>query len=186
MHPIESFKNLLPLVLILLSIGLGFVLIKWPRGNLFTFSQHVAAQKISIIYYRILFTLVLPLLLLFFICWFVPTYRLSIWFTVSIVISSIMQYIATLIPEVGGWKTKYHRVLAGLSAILLLPLLIFILMSDSIHQTSKIITLLSMSTMITIIGLLIKGKGRHKYILFLQTGYFLAFFVAICATTYFG
>lgn len=50
----------------ILAVGLSLVVVKWPRSRHFTFSQHVAVSKQSILYYVGLFTVVLPLLVLFF------------------------------------------------------------------------------------------------------------------------
>jgi hypothetical protein len=169
--------------LILLS-GLLFIIWRWPQGKHLTFSQHVATQRHTILYYVLLFSIVLPLLLLFFINWFVPTLKLPILFTIFIVISSITQYVCTLIPEVGGWKTKYHRMLAGVSALFLLPPLGLLIISDSVLISGKCLALAGVLTMLSIVYVLMRGKGEHRYFLLLQSGYFAAFFVPVLLISY--
>lgn len=173
------------LAFIILVLGLLFVIFKWPAGKHLTFSQHVALQKQSIIYYVLLFIATLPLLLLFFIGWFQPTLQLSPWFNVFIGLSSMGQFLATIIPETTGWKVKFHRFISGMSGVLLIPMLVLMLSSDQISMAGKIITLLGIVTMASIIGLLMINKKEAftpSYIH--QSIYYSAFFIPILAVSY--
>lgn len=172
------------LAVIILILGLMMIVIKWPQGSQLSFSRHVAKRKYTIIYYCLLFSIVLPLLLLFFFKWFMPEFRLSAWFGFFIITSSIAQYVCTLIPEVGGWKTRYHRLLAGTSAILLVPALLIILLTDSIESLSKFIIATSLLIMLGIMDTIIRGKGQHRHFLILQSVYFIAFFIPILYIAY--
>ncbi len=169
---------------IILLLGLSFVALKWSEGIHLTFSQHVAKHKHRIVYYNLLFTLVLPLLLLFFLGWFIPTFGLSAWFGFFIIVSSTAQYVCTLIPEVGGWKTQYHRLLAGVSAALLVPAQVLLLFADATDMAQKAITGASLCVMLTVIFLIGLNNGRHKYFLLLQSLYFGAFFAPILTISY--
>lgn len=179
-----SYQHFGLVAFIILVLGLTFVLLKWPQSKQLTFSQHVALHKSAILYYIALFSVVLPLLLLFFLNWFVPTFQLPVWFTVFVVASAVAQYLATLIPEVGGWKTQYHQSLAGISAICLLPPLLMLIISPSVASAAKLITALCLSLMIGIIYLVAKGRGKHSHFLILQATYFAAFFSAILFVNY--
>lgn len=148
------------LAFIILITGLIFVIFKWPAGKHLTFSQHVALQKQSIIYYVALFSITLPLLLLFLVGWFQPTFQLSPWFNVFIVLSSIGQLLATIVPETTGWKVKFHRFISGMSGVLLIPMLVLMLSSEQISIVGKIITLLGIITMASVIGVLMINKKR--------------------------
>ncbi len=157
---------------------------KWPQGKHKSFSQHASAYRHTYFYYIGLFAVVLPLLLLFFTDWFVPTFNLSGWFMVCIGLSMITQILVTLIPESGGKKSLYHRRFAFVSALLLIPPLVIIAMSESVSMFGRISSVVALITMFSIIVVLIAGRGKHKQLLWLQVGYFVAFFAAVLATTY--
>lgn len=169
---------------LVLLCGLIFVVKKWPQSKRMTFSQHVAQHKIAVLCYIVLFSVVLPLLLLFFINWFIPTFKLTWWFGLLIIMSSVAQYACTLIPEVGGWKSKYHRLLAGTSAICLMPALFLLLMSDKITTPSKFITTACLLVMIGVAYLVAKHKGKPDNFLLLQASYFAAFFAPVLFISY--
>lgn len=181
-----AFKPLLPISVAILILGLWFLVHRWPRGVNATFSRHAAAQKLTIWYYIVLFAIALPLLFLFFMFWFVPYYGLSYWFLFFVGASQALQHIVTLIPEVGGWRTKWHGICTSLSALLLLPALICILASSSVHIVSKVIVAACLLTMMGIIAYQVQSNKQKKsgYLLLLQSGYYGAFFVAIAASAY--
>src|SRR5687768_4830790 len=119
MLAIEAYKPLGALSAVILFAGLFYIVNKWPQGKHITYSQRIATSKQGIIYYILLFSLVLPLLILFFVKWFIPAFNLSPWFGFFVFASSLSQYLCTLIPEVGGRKSRYHRFFAFSSALLL-------------------------------------------------------------------
>lgn len=175
-------KHLGLLTVLILGAGLTFVGTRWPQGLHRSFSQHVAVQRSSIWYYIGLFTLVLPLLWLFFAYWFAPVYQLSAWFLIFIGLAIIFQYAVTLVPEVGN-KTRYHRAGAFISAICLLPPLA-LLLATPISRAAWVVTLTSLAIMVGIMGTTIRHQAQHRYLLLLQSGYYAAFFAAILAVTY--
>lgn len=184
MEAISDYKILGLFSIFILLFGLILVVVKWPQGKHLTFSQHVAKQKQSIIYYTALFSIVLPLLLLFFVGWFAPIFKLSVWFNVFIVAASVTQFACTIIPEVGGWKTKYHRTLAGISALCLIPASLFIVFSSQIDHSSRLLALFGVLTMLGIIIALIRRGGKHSYFLILQSTYFAVFFLPVLTASY--
>jgi len=167
-----------------LAVGLLFVVRRWPRGVSYTFSQHVALRRSSIIYYAALFFVTMPLLVLFFVKWFVPEYNISHWFTVLAVGSAAAQCACTLVPETGGIKSTIHRALAGLSAILLIPALLVLSLQNEVGTLQMIIILLSVAVMTIIAGLVALSGGKHRYFLVLQAVYFAAFFAPILFISY--
>ncbi len=186
MQPIEAFKQLCLLSVFILLIGLTFLAIRWPKGVHATFSQHAAVQKKTIVYYIVLFILALPPLTAFFIFWFVPTFHLSTWFIAFAVLSELFQHSVTFIPEVGGWKTKWHVFLTNCSAALLVPMLLILLASSYVTGIAKIITLLGLFSMLSITAYFqsMKLANKLKYLMLLQVGYYGAFFIAILVTAY--
>ena len=180
---LEFYKHLLFVALLILVTGLIVLAVRWPQGMGKTFSQHAAAQRFTIYYYIGLFTLVLPLLLAFFVGYLIPTLQLPTWFSVCIIFSMLTQYACTLIPETGGWKTTVHRVLAGISALLLLPCLQILLAADSVSQSDKSYIVFPFLLMISAVATLIVMKGQAKHALIIQAMYFAAFFSAVLVVT---
>lgn len=172
------------LAVCILTAGLAFVVIKWPKSVHATFSQHVAARKQSIIYYAVLFGIVLTLLVMFFLNWFVPTFQISAWFSLFVITSCIAQFLCTLIPEVGGRRSTYHRFFAGLSGVLLVPALALLLASENVDDHSKVLVSLALSAMLFVVMVVAIRKGEPRYFLLLQVAYFTAFFIPILAIAY--
>jgi hypothetical protein len=184
MHPIEAYKYLGLLSVVLIICGLSFLLWKWPQGKHMTFSQHAAQHRSAIIYYFLFFSLVLPLLLLFFIGWFAPTFHLSSLFSIFIGVSTLFQYSVVIIPEVGGWKTTYHVFGSAVSGFFLLFALIVLLFAHSVDGISKVITLAGALVMIGILYIGAKNKIKHPNLLVLQASYYAAFFAAVLSAAY--
>lgn len=184
MENVHDYKFLGLAAVILLVAGLAFILFKWPQGKSLTFSQHVAMRKTSIIYYVVLFSIILPLLLIFFIGWLTPTLQLSPWFNFFVILASISQFCCALIPETGAWRTKWHQTLAGLSAICLLPALLFLISSSQVNNLSKILGMVGFLSMCIIIYLLIINKGKHSHLILFQSAYFIAFFIPVISASY--
>lgn len=82
MHPISLFRPLGAIAVAISAAALAVLVRVWPQGTHKTFSQHAAAHRQAIVYYVVLFSVVLPLLLLFFLGWFVPALHVSRWFDV--------------------------------------------------------------------------------------------------------
>lgn len=180
----EAFKSLGIVSALVLFCGLWFVVKKWPQGNDRTFSQHIASSKAGVLFYIGLFSIVLPMLLLFFMGWFIPTYGLSSWFTFFILIAATTQFLCTLIPETGGNKSKCHRLLAFASADCLIPSVLILVMSETPSYVSRVISLVSLIIMSSIVFILVHNKAEHKNLLVLQASYFFAFFASVLSVTY--
>lgn len=169
----------------LLVVGLAFVVHRWPAENHLTFSQRVALQRESVLYYIGLFTLVLPILLFFIIGWFMPHFQLPVWFPVFITVSALLQYIGTLIPEVGGWKTKVHRFIYGISALSLLPPLFILLLANSVSTFDKFVVVSGLATMIgLVIFANVTKRDRYEVSYIHQSIYYAGFFIPILAISY--
>lgn len=175
------------LILVALAIlvpGLTFVALHWPHGIYKTFSQHVAPKKISIHYYFALFALVLPILFLFFKSYLVPELHLSTIVLTLIALSSVAQLGCTLVPETGGTKTIIHQIFAGISALLLIAVLLFIVKSSNISTFDRSIVIACVALMVMIVGFVAFWKKTILPALLLQVGYFSLFFIAILFATY--
>lgn len=169
---------------VVLAAGLLFVVRRWPRGASYTFSQHIALRRLSVIYYAALFFVTMPLLVLFFVKWFVPEFGVSYWFTVLAIGSAVAQCACTLVPETGGLKSVIHRTLAGISAILLIPALLILSQQAAFSGFDKLALWLGLAVMTAIVAIVAKSGGEHKSFLVLQAGYFAAFFTPILFISY--
>lgn len=115
-----------------------------------------------------------------------PTFKLSNWFLVFVIGSELFQHIVTLIPEVGGWKTKWHGILTSCSAILLLPAMLLIATASELSAADRIVAVVGLVVMIGVAGyhLLFANKESPRHQLALQAGYYGVFFVAVLSATY--
>lgn len=190
MTAIESFKPLGAVSAIILAVGLLLVIKLWPQGIGKTFSQHVATSQKAILYYIFLFTIVLPLLLLFFIGWFIPTFHLPGLATYFLVLAAATQFVCTLVPETGGKQSLIHQTLASISAFSLLPVIAAVVVGSSAHTAAKeviaAICFLIMASIVLygIIASLMTKKITHNYLLIFQASYYVAFFVAVLSASY--
>lgn len=181
---IDGYKFSGLLAVAILLIGLSYIVLRWPKGRHTTFSQHVAGRKQSIWYYAGLFAVTLPILNLFFLVWFIPTFEISSWFGVLFAIASLAQIMCTLIPETGGRHSEYHRLLAGISAILLIPVLSLAMFSPLVSDIYKLLSGAMLVIMLAIVILVAIQKGEPRNFLILQILYFSSFFVPILCITY--
>jgi hypothetical protein len=172
------------LAVLILIAGLGFVVWRWPHGKHKTFSQHVAWHKSATLYYFALFAVALPILDLFFVKWFVPTFNINGWFNVFVLTSSAFQIACTLIPETVGWRVRLHQLFAGLSAVLLLPALGLVVTSQHVTTASRVISAATLAIMLGIIGLVKLVRGKHSHLLIFQSAFFVAFFITILYISY--
>ena len=178
------YKYFVLLALAVLILGLTFVAVHWRRGIYKTFSQHVAFQKSSTYFYFVLFLIVLPLLYLFFAKYLVPALNLSDSVLFLVALSCITQLGCTLVPETGGVKKKTHQTLAGVSALLLIPVLFCILGGDAVSGAVRIVVSVCIFLMVLIVGIVAFWGRARLPVLLLQIGYFALFFAAILAATY--
>lgn len=169
---------------LILICGLLFTVVRWKGGLHMTFSQHVARSRWSIIYYSALFAVTLPILYVFFIEWFVPTFRLPEWFVFFVTVSVAAQFLCTLFPEVGGWKTVAHRIFTGVSGIALLPLVLMIAMSSQVTQAGTVLAGISLVAMVALLTIALRNQSGYRYALLLQVGYYALFFLVVLFVTY--
>ena len=183
-----EYKNLILIVSLITVVGLSVVLRVWPYGTNRTFSQHVARYRASVIYYIVLFSIILPLLLLYIFNWFIPTFNPPALFGFFLALASVSQYGCVLVPETGGRKTFIHQMLAFLAADCLLPATILVALTPTVSPIGRAVAVVSSLLMATIIAIFVKAyvknKGQHKYLLVIQASYFALFFATLLVATY--
>lgn len=170
--------------LIILAVGLG-LLVGWKgRNPRETFSQKAATSIASIFFYIALFSITLPLLYSYFVNWLQPEYQLGGVFWWLMVVSLVTQWLCTLVPERGQFVFA-HRVLTGISGILLIPILALVMFSPVTNLLAQTICLIGITIMVLLLraGLQAQKRGHH-YALLLQVGYYAAFFIPVMFITY--
>ena len=177
-------QHLIILIILLLVVGLTFTAIKWKGGLHMTFSQHAATSRWSKIFYSLLFLVTLPMLMLFFVAWFVPTKNLPSAFLWFAAIAIIFQIACTWVPEEGGRRTTVHRILAGISGVALLPLVVIIATSPHLSLLLKNIAWVALFVMMILLGITLMNQKGYRYALLLQVGYYAVFFIVLLITTY--
>ena len=176
-------QHLIILVILLLIAGLTFTVTKWRGGLHMTFSQHAATNRWSKIFYALLFLVTLPILMLFFVEWFVPIKDIPSIFLWFAAIAIIFQIACTWVPEEGGRKTVIHRILTGISAVALLPL-VFIIATSSQLAIVRNIAWGGLLLMIMLSIIALTNKKGYRFALLVQISYYAIFFLIILTTTY--
>lgn len=173
-------SSLLVLIVLLVSVGLAFLVLKWPGGMHLTFSQHAAKTKWSQLYYCLLFVITLPLLT-YFLVRLASSKHLPAIFLDAALVAVIFQFLCTLVPEVGGVKTIVHRVLTGISAAAMLPLVAILAVASSLSTIAHAIAwcALILMAIILVVGLL--HQRGFRYALLLQSSYYVVFFAVLFA-----
>jgi hypothetical protein len=151
-----------------------------------TFSQHIATDRWSKIYYSLLFLVTLPLLLWFFIAWFAPEKDLPVAFVWFATIAVIFQIACTFVPEVGGIRTEIHRVLTGISGFAMLPLVIMLASAEHLSLFARLVAAGMLVVMLALLVIALRHQKGHDKALLLQIGYYTGFFTTVLAATYIG
>ncbi len=170
----------------ILAIGLAYIPRRWPLSRNHTFSQHIARKRSSVIYYVALFAIALPLLVAFFVGWFTPTFAAPAAINILIILAALFQLACTFVPETSGSKSAWHRTFAGLSGILLLPILVLLLAVEGVSIPAKIVTLAALLIMLWCTYVVIRANGRPHNFLIIQSVYFAVFFTPILLLSYTG
>ena len=164
-------QHLILLVLILLVAGLTFISVRWPGGLHMTFSQHVARGRWPKMYYSLLFLMTMPILFWFFAAWFVPENGLTAAFTWFAVVAIIFQIACTFVPEVGGTRTKMHRILTGISGLAMLPLMAMLVLAQYLSFFTKSVATGMLASMLILLAIALRYQKGHSKALLLQIGY---------------
>jgi hypothetical protein len=149
-----------------------------------TFSQHVARKRSSTIFYSVLFMTTLPLLMVFFAAWLVPTKNLPNEFLLFATIAIVFQIACTWFPEEGGRKTVIHRILTAISGISLLPLMVILATATDLSITVRNTAWTGLFVMVVLLGIALRNQKGYRYALLLQIGYYATFFIVILMATY--
>jgi len=134
----------------------------------------------------IVFLVTLPLLLWFLITWLVPEKGLPIAFIWFAVIAVLFQIACTFVPEVGGMRTKIHRLLTGISGFAMLPLVAILALAQQLSFFTRLVAIGVLVVMLVLLTIALKHQKGHNKALLLQVGYYAGFFIAVLTATYIG
>lgn len=161
-------------------INLAILVFCWPLGTAYSFSEHAAQSKKLSIYYFVIFLISLPCLWIYFTYYFVPILQLPHYLSVVFAGAVVFQLLCTLFPI--HKHRMVHTILAGASALCML--LVMILASILLGGMSQAITITG--TVVMACDLLFSVIFLKKFPLIPQAVYYLAFFIAIPASTYYA
>lgn len=170
--------------ILLLSIGIICMFLKWPGDKSKTLSQNAARSKSSSIYYFCIFVVFLALFSTFIVGWFIPYMHLSFVFTTIFIVGVLGQLIAVALPETQGLQKTIHVIAAGLMSLMALLITIILAINTGTSNFSRIVCGVVVILMLASWFLVIFYKKIYKHALWLQLLYFIGFFTVIMLTTY--
>lgn len=169
--------HLLWLATAILMVGLVFLLWQWPKSTAHSFSQHAATNAASIWYYFGLFVVTESLLATWFWREIAGSLHFGQIIAICFTVSALLQIACTLVPEIGELRIKIHRVFAGASGLLLLPIEWLLFISSTPSDTIQPLLITALVIQLTI---LIYLAIRQQVMAWpLQTAYYLAFLVPL-------
>lgn len=163
--------------IVVLAIGLALLAFRWPLGIHRTFSQHAAQSRGLSVYYFVLFATTLSFICLLFLYDLTQRYGLSVTTNLLVIAASFLQVSCTLFPETSGASLRSHRILSGLSAVLLPFVLLSMSSAPQLPANLQQITLLGCLVMVS--GWIFAALYRYRYALVQQAVYFGTFFGAV-------
>ena len=162
------------LSIIALSIGLLYLVKKWPDGGIHaTFSHHAASTDNATKYYVSLFLATLPPFVIWFVVWFVPRLDLPIAAVAMVCIAALAQIWAAAVPERSPTISR-HRAITGLSIAGILSVTLMVVYSSQ----SWLVGFCLVCMLIILVYAASRGD-RSRYPLLLQAGFYTMFFVAL-------
>lgn len=184
MHVIESFKLLGIISIAITWLSLVILVTKWPRDNSISFSRHAARSKQPYLMMAFSESFTVPAFILFCWFWFIPTFSLSVIFTIGVISSGMGFLIGAWLPDTVGLKHIIHQIVAYGAATLFIPCAAILALSSHISTAGRVLSGAStiyMATMIAAFFLYPKAKDHH---LIFQTIYIVCFHMSILLAVY--
>ena len=146
-------------------ISLLILLTKWPRVRNRSVSQHSAAFKESYRFFTTVQVIVGIITYIFVIRWFIPTFDLTLLFTIIYTLMALLQISSALIPDtMTGRSSKVHLFLANYMALGMFFAALLLCFSPAIHGLSKIVVIVTTLYML-VCGLVIAQKKGRPHLL---------------------
>lgn len=161
---------------ILMAVMLLLLITLWPLGPHTSFSRHAAQSKQLSVYYFLIFGITLPLFWVYVTFYLIPKFDMPQYIYMLFGMMCLLQIACTLFPDKSS-TVRVHRTLAGLSAALLLPILVIMMLYI---ETTVLRSFGWLSVFIMSATALYVGVNKQHNILIAQIVYYLAFFVPVC------
>lgn len=170
-------------------LGLLILLTKWPATKNKSISQHSASFRQTFIFFTAIQSIVGFTLYLFVIRWFIPTFHMSLLFTIVYTVTAWLQIISAFIPDkMIGRSSVIHQHLANAFAVGMLLTTLLLLLASTIHGWPKLLFYVVAAYMIYGMILISSKRGKPYLLpnyLMLQVIYIVAFQVAFLSVAFY-
>lgn len=184
MHPVEAYKYLGIIIIALAWLIGGVVVYKWPGGKHMSVSRHAASNKTAYYIMAIMQTIGFPILALWVVEWFSPTFHKSVLFnTLNLVMISGF-LLAAWVPDIKGIRRRIHELSAYGAAFLMIPICLIILLSARASSLAHLISAVAVIYMLTSFLLFVFKEKVREYHLYFQVVYIALFDVSILVAAY--
>ena len=165
-------------------IAFTCLLSKWKSDRTMSLSMHAADDRSAYFFFAAMLTLVTALFYIFMFKWFIPEFKLSSIFSVTLTLTYILQFVSAWVPDVKGIKRGIHRLFAYTFAFFLLLLSLQIIFFIKLTIVLQLVGGFSIVFMCLVWMLFLFVKKARRHYLFYQVGYIICFQLFILAVTY--
>ncbi len=181
---VESYKNLAVLSLGFFWAFISILVWRLKIDKSTSISGHIAANKKVSVFFGVISLLVAPLLLVFFIKWFTPTFHFGWVFNVLIAVIWFLYFVAGVVPDTKGLAHKIHRRAALAASMLLVPAMVIMVANNHIGTFARVFMIFGLLIMLVTGAELRKNNYTSDKFLIYQAVYFLSFDISIIIATY--
>lgn len=184
MYVADTFKNFGLVSIIITCLTIGLILLANKKDKSHSVSHHVAISKRWSIIYGVAISIALVCMSLYMAKWFIPAFALPLIFSIIFWLAILLELVTTWVPLTTGRAYTIHQV-CSYGAAALIPAFLFVLaLSSHISRAGKCIDIAAVILMVVFILLFLFVKKAHRYYLFFQTTYIVAFYAALLSITY--
>lgn len=184
MNPPEIYKVFGPISVIITGLAIAIMMYKWRGDKNMLISDNAAVNRSSYLFMLTVQSITLPMLLLFWAKWLVPTLELPSFFTILAGLACLGLLVAAWIPAAKGWKHKVHGLFAYGAAALVPPMLVMLYLSPKISLLARYMALAVFFYVLVVIAIFTVFKGRVGKYFYLQTGYIFLFALTTLVAAY--
>lgn len=174
------------IAIILLSVSGFYTMRRWPMVARRSFSENVARDRSSLLFFGIYLTITTVLFYAFLLFWLGPNLGVGLSFYVLAWTAFFLQLLLSWVPATTGRSMAIHNV-GAYGIALIMPLsVIAILLTTTVEVTfvQRAIITMFMVIAATIFSLLLFVSKARKIFLYGQLTYFTSFWVVMLAFAY--
>lgn len=184
MIPDDHFRHVGILSSAVITGALALMLYIWGRDHSASLSKHAARHTLTYLLFLVSLFIGGVLFYLFATRWLGPTLGVSAIFSIVLVLATACEFIAAIVPDSGGTRSRIHQSAAWSMALLMLVLILLIMTAPAAGALVRAVSGLAAMYMLIDLGLFLFVKATHKYFLFFQSTYIGVFYVAVISTAY--